>query len=91
LLQAAMRAAEMARQAAAVAQASAAASAALRSKVERLPHHESPSPERRRGHRGRSLVVQTMYKESRAGTPWPMLTKTNYNEWSLLMKVKMQA
>jgi hypothetical protein len=24
-------------------------------------------------------------------TSWPMLTKTNYNDWSLLMKVKLQA
>ena len=32
-----------------------------------------------------------MYKDSGSGTPWPMLTKTNYHEWSLLMKVKMQA
>ena len=23
--------------------------------------------------------------------PWLMLTRTNYHEWSLLMKVKMQA
>jgi hypothetical protein len=23
--------------------------------------------------------------------PWPMLTKRNYNDWSLLMKVKLQA
>jgi hypothetical protein len=32
-----------------------------------------------------------VYKDSGVGTPWPMLTKTNYHEWSLLMKVKMQA
>ena len=25
------------------------------------------------------------------GMPWSMLTKTNYHEWSLLMKIKMQA
>lgn len=25
------------------------------------------------------------------GMPWPMLTKTNYHEWSLAMKVKMQS
>ena len=23
--------------------------------------------------------------------PWPMLTKANYHEWSILMKVKLQA
>lgn len=35
--------------------------------------------------------MQTVYRDLGAGTPWPMLTKTNYHEWSLLMKVKMQA
>jgi hypothetical protein len=36
-------------------------------------------------------VQQTIYRDSGAGTPWPMLTKSNYHEWSLLMKVKLQA
>jgi hypothetical protein len=36
-------------------------------------------------------VVQTIYKDSRARTPWLMLTKMSYHEWFLLMKVKMQA
>jgi hypothetical protein len=36
-------------------------------------------------------VVQTLYRNSGAGTPWPMLTKSNYHEWSLLMKIKLQA
>ena len=48
----------------------------------------SPSLE---GRRGSPAAVQTVYKDSGSGTPWPMLTKTNYHEWSLLMKVKMQA
>jgi len=47
--------------------------------------HGSPSPPRRRGH---SSVVQ-VYRE--IGTGWPMLTRSNYYEWSLLMKVKLQA
>jgi hypothetical protein len=29
--------------------------------------------------------------EADGSTLWPMLTKTNYKEWSLVMKVKMQA
>jgi len=33
--------------------------------------------------------VQTIVKD--AGSGWPMLTKTNYAEWSMVMKVKMQA
>jgi len=56
---------------------------------------QSPSPERRRGCHGRSPVaqpvVQTIYCDSGAGIPWVMLTKLNYNEWSLLMKIKLQA
>jgi hypothetical protein len=31
--------------------------------------------------------VQTIIKD--AGGGWPMLTKTNYAEWSMVMKVKM--
>jgi hypothetical protein len=78
--------------------------AALREELERQPRElsrspmrrriPSPSPERRHGrggHRGSPAAVQTVYKDSDTGTPWPMLTKTNYHEWSLLMKVKMQA
>jgi hypothetical protein len=55
-------------------------------------HNISPSPVRRRGsyHCRDSLpVVQCVIKESDGSTPWPMLTKTNYNDWSLLMKVKL--
>jgi hypothetical protein len=33
--------------------------------------------------------VQTVVKD--AGGGWSMLTKTNYAEWSMVMKVKMQA
>ena len=36
-------------------------------------------------------MLQTVYRDSGAGTPWPMLTKSNYHVWSLLMKVKLQA
>ena len=32
---------------------------------------------------------QTVYKDSSVGTSRPMLTKSNYSEWSLLMKIKM--
>lgn len=53
----------------------------------------SPSPvchHRRSGYHD-SPVIQTVYHDSGSGTSWPMLTKANYHEWSLLMKVKMQA
>jgi hypothetical protein len=61
------------------------------------PHRHrnvSPSPVPRRGchHRqGSPPVVQCVIKESGGSTPWLMLTKTDYNNWSLLMKVKLQA
>jgi hypothetical protein len=32
--------------------------------------------------------VQTVIKD--AGGRWPMLTRTNYTEWSMVMKVKTQ-
>jgi hypothetical protein len=31
-----------------------------------------------------------MIKEVVGSTLWPLLTKTNYNEWSLVMKVEMK-
>jgi len=48
----------------------------------------SPSPERCRGRRGRSPIVQ-VYRDP--GGRWPQLTHANYHDWSLLMKVKLQA
>ena len=53
----------------------------------------SPSPDQRRGHHGRlssPRIVRTI-KDSSAGGGWHMLTKTNYIEWSMVMKVKMPA
>jgi hypothetical protein len=35
--------------------------------------------------------VQTVFKDAGVGGGWPMLTKTNYAKWSMVMKVKMQA
>ena len=80
-----------------------AAAAALCTKMEQEPDPigesrspigrrcQSLSPEQRRGRRGHSPVLQTVYHDSRAGTPWLMLTKSSYHEWNLLMKVKLQA
>jgi hypothetical protein len=98
---------EAARQAAAAAQAAANTDTELCQDLEWQPREPSrslerrrripsPSPERRRergGHHGSPAAVQTVYKDSGAGTLWSMLTntKTNYHEWSSLMKVKMQA
>jgi hypothetical protein len=35
-------------------------------------------------------VVKTIIRES-GSTQWPVLTKTNYAEWSSMMKVKLEA
>jgi len=48
----------------------------------------SPSPPRRHKRRWRLPAVQ-IYHE--IGSGWPMLTWSNNYEWSLLMKVKLQA
>jgi hypothetical protein len=37
-----------------------------------------------------SMADGLLLKESGGSMPWPMLTKTKYNKWSLVMKVKMQ-
>ena len=100
---AATQAAQAAAQAAEAAQAAVGAATALRQEIEdgkpagegserfhtpeRRRHH-SPSPDRRHRRRGRSPVVQ-VYRDIGGG--WPMLTRANYHEWSLLMKVKLQA
>ncbi|CAN6343773.1 unnamed protein product [Urochloa humidicola] len=55
-------------------------------RVERSPERRAErSPERHGGH-----FVRTIVKDS-GSSPWPVLTKTNYAEWSLIMKVKLQA
>ena len=46
----------------------------------------SPSPDRRHGHHG----FQTVVRDAGAGGGWPLLTKTNYAEWSMVMRVKLQ-
>jgi hypothetical protein len=40
---------------------------------------------------GSPLVGQTVVKDAGPDGGWSMLTKTNYAEWSTVMKVKMQA
>ncbi|CAA7409347.1 unnamed protein product [Spirodela intermedia] len=40
---------------------------------------------------GKDGVVQRVIREVSAGTGFPMLTKTNYSDWALLMKVKLRA
>jgi hypothetical protein len=53
----------------------------------------SPSPPLR-GRRSDDrclIVVERVIKEALASVQYPMLTRSNYNEWSLLMQVSMQA
>ena len=55
--------------------------------------HRSPSsmqPRRGRRHDGPEVVVQRVVKEV-GGAPFPQLTRSNYEDWSLLMRVKMEA
>jgi hypothetical protein len=48
----------------------------------------SLSPSARRKRRGGERVIE---KTSSAGIVYPTLTRTNYTEWSLVMKVNLQA
>ena len=59
----------------------------------------TPSPSRsppRRSHTRdarprREVVVERVIRESGGAGNWPQLTKTNYDSWALLMKLKLQA
>jgi len=59
------------------------------------PHRSRTCDTRRPRTRGsrhpREVVVERVIRETGGSRDWPQLTKTNYNEWSLLMKVKLQA
>ena len=50
----------------------------------------SPAPRRGR-HRGGEVVIERVVKEASGSVQYPMLTRTNYQEWSLLMRVNLQA
>jgi hypothetical protein len=39
----------------------------------------------------REVVVERVIRESGGAGNWPQLTKTNYDSWALLMKLKLQA
>nr|ABA92214.1 hypothetical protein LOC_Os11g11870 [Oryza sativa Japonica Group] len=43
------------------------------------------------GGNDRGLVIHRVVKESGSSTNYPVLTKTNYNDWALLMKIKLRA
>jgi hypothetical protein len=51
------------------------------------------SPIRRGGneHHGRELVVrERVAREVTGGSQWPTLTRTNYADWSVIMRVQLQ-
>jgi hypothetical protein len=51
----------------------------------------SRSPERTRGRGGPKVIVKRIVKETNATIKYPTLTRTNYDEWSMLMQVNMEA
>lgn len=55
--------------------------------------HVSGSGGRASGSGGsdRGLVIHRVVKEAGGAANYPLLTRTNYNDWSLLMKIKLQA
>lgn len=57
----------------------------------RVPRSPSPPPRGRRRDDGRRTVVERVIKETTASVQYPTLTRTNYNDWVVLMRVNMQA
>jgi hypothetical protein len=56
-------------------------------------HQPSPSPPpcRLRTYGGERHIVEQVAEKSPANIVYPTLTKMNYTEWSLVMKVNLQA
>jgi hypothetical protein len=57
------------------------------------PRHRrlSLSPTPHRGRSGPKIIVKRMIKEATATIQYPMLTRSNYEEWVMLMQVNMEA
>lgn len=51
----------------------------------------SPSPPPRRPRTRHEVVVERVVKEATGSVVYPTLTRTNYTEWALVMKVNLQA
>jgi hypothetical protein len=60
-----------------------------RTPVDELGRGRSPSRRPRGGRGGERLVVEKVASAGPAN--YPLLTKTNYNDWALLMKIKLEA
>jgi hypothetical protein len=46
---------------------------------------DSPSPDRYDGHRG----IQAVVRDVGPGVGWPILIKTNYVEWVVVMRIRL--
>jgi hypothetical protein len=60
---------------------------------QKVKHSRSPSRRRGRSHsrrRSGSRVVERVIERPSANVAWPMLTRTNYSEWALVMQVNYQ-
>ena len=51
----------------------------------------SLSPTPRRGRRPPEVIIRRTVKETGASVQYPMLTRSNYQEWVMLMQVNMEA
>ena len=51
----------------------------------------SPSPAPHRGRQRGEVVIERIREGGGGSVQYPMLTRTNYQEWVLLMRVNMQA
>jgi uncharacterized membrane protein YgcG len=50
----------------------------------------SPIPHRSR-HSGREVIIERVVEKASVSIVYPVLTRTNYSEWSLVMRVNLQA
>lgn len=59
----------------------------------RLPSRRSRTRNARRSQtrRPHEVVIERVIRDAGGSGNWPQLTKTNYDSWSLLMKLKLQA
>jgi hypothetical protein len=56
------------------------------------PPHRGRSPQRTTSRGGQHVVERVVEKVASAGPAnYPTLTKTNYNQWALLMRIKLEA
>jgi hypothetical protein len=62
-----------------------------RNRASRSSSPRSRGSRNRKTEKPRERVVERVVRDSSSAGSWPHLTKTNYNEWSLRMRLKLQA